>query len=193
MSVEPIRDTALVSQLCVQCGLCCSGVLHPSAALMQDEGDFARSIGMDVVARQKDGEVRLYASLPCSRLSGTACGIYGQRRPIVCGTYFCHLAKNLDSGAIPFDDALAKVARAQALVRDIASEMEPGATIADAFDRLDEGGPDDEAAGGGATSGVEAGVARPRHTVRGKLLVATLTMLLDRYFRPPDKAVLKRS
>ena len=74
-------DCAQASELCTQCGLCCMGAIHGRAVLFEDELQPARDIGLPVL---DDAERPLFA-LPCPKLAGTSCTIFG-KRPRVCGS-----------------------------------------------------------------------------------------------------------
>lgn len=111
------------SALCTQCGLCCTGALHNAAVLDPDEIEAARALGLPVLDREKPG-----FALPCPRLDGTICTIYGSR-PSVCGRYKCQLLQDLEGGAVELDEALGKVGIAKALRREAEEAMPEGMTL----------------------------------------------------------------
>lgn len=116
------KQPALLSQLCVDCGLCCSGALFDHAVIKPDEVAFARMIGLDADATSDGARF----ALPCHFLAGSACTRYGQQRPSICGEFFCELAWRLDDGGIEEAAAHALVAKAKALVADLAPLLLPG-------------------------------------------------------------------
>ena len=101
------------SRLCLECGLCCRGVLHPDALLDRDELEVAARHRLTVY-REPDGQ-DLFA-LPC-RLhehAGNACTIYEDRFH-VCRRYACDLLTLLRNGGIAIDDALDIVRKARSI------------------------------------------------------------------------------
>ena len=90
--------------------MCCDGTLFLRAALDEDERDQFAGSGLDYV-EQND---RLYFNLPCPKLCGTACSIYGAR-PKVCGSYRCKLLQGVEAGDMAVGDAIVHVEAARAL------------------------------------------------------------------------------
>lgn len=111
------------SELCTRCGLCCTGALHDTAKLDADEVVGATALGLPVVDRESP-----CFALPCPKLEGTLCGIYGNR-PRVCGRYRCGLLQKLEAGDVSFEAAAAKVDSAQGLVARVRDLAPPGMTL----------------------------------------------------------------
>lgn len=111
------------SELCTQCGLCCTGALHDRALLEEDELGTAAGLGLPVSNEPKPG-----FSLQCPKLAGTVCTIYPDR-PRVCGRYRCGLLQRLEAGDIAFPEALEVVTTARALVDALRSLMPAGMTL----------------------------------------------------------------
>ena len=132
MSHEPTGTLSLGSQLCTQCGLCCTGALHNFAVLEPDELEFARELGLNL---REDGQPGF--ALPCSYLQGCACTTYG-RRPKVCGRYACQLLDDVREEKMLIDDALAHVKKAKELYRRVEALLPPGMTMPQARLRLKE-------------------------------------------------------
>jgi hypothetical protein len=124
----PIKNDKELSQICVTCGFCCSGVLYDQAPLEDEEADFARSIGLDVGPIPGSDTGRLRFKQPCPHLCGTACSIYGRRRPNICSRFFCELAAKFDRGEITQAESISKVRRAQKLLLAIEPLLLPGET-----------------------------------------------------------------
>ncbi len=126
--VEPTTrdDRVRGSELCTRCGLCCTGALHNAAKLDEDEISAATALGLPILERAKPG-----FALPCPRLAGTVCTIYGNR-PRVCGRYRCGLLQQLEAGEVNFKAALAKVETAQELIDRLRKLMTRGMTLPDA-------------------------------------------------------------
>lgn len=159
-------DSSLGSALCTQCGLCCTGALHNAAVLDPDEIAAARALGLPVLDRDKPG-----FALPCPRLDGTICTIYGSR-PRVCGRYKCQLLQDLEAGAVDLDEALDKVGVAKGLRREAESAMPEGMTLPEAR-KLAQMAPKTHA--GDAAGGCESAQLKLRSTA--------LNLYIDRYFR----------
>jgi hypothetical protein len=92
------------SELCTQCGLCCTGAIHDGVSVKRSEVSRLRTLGFAI----REGE-DLSFPLPCPRHSGTLCSIYDSR-PRSCARYRCQLLLNLDTGLVSLSDAL-QVAR----------------------------------------------------------------------------------
>lgn len=158
-------DRSRGSELCTQCGLCCSGALHSAAVLDSDEIESALVLGLHVLDREKPG-----FALPCPRLQGTVCTIY-ESRPRVCARYKCQLLLDVEAGATKFGDAVAKVATAKDLVRRAQDLMAEGMTLPMARTL----GQKDPAA---VPEAQERGVNMPL-----KLAITSLSLYLDKHFR----------
>ena len=122
---EPIAaDRLRGSELCTQCGLCCTGAIHDKALLEPDEVEDARSLGLPVLT----GAVAPGFALPCPRLNGTVCSIY-RERPSVCARYKCQLLQYLECGQITFDNASAQVWAALDLAAQVKARMAADMTV----------------------------------------------------------------
>src|SRR5688572_9037693 len=107
-------DIAQASQLCIDCGLCCTGVIHDAAVLDADEVAPAGELGLTLL----QGSPRPGWSFPCAALEGRLCGIFG-RRPRVCSRYKCQVLVELLGGTLTFDDAAARTSHAMQLYADM--------------------------------------------------------------------------
>src|SRR4030095_16895710 len=96
------------SELCTQCGLCCSGALHNYVAL--DVGETGDD-GL-VLSTVPDGRPGL--TLPCPLLAGCSCSIYGNR-PHACQRYKCQLLLDVESKQTDLASAADKVREAKRL------------------------------------------------------------------------------
>ena len=92
LSANLVPTMSVGSQLCTQCGLCCTGALHDTASAEPEEVEALRNHGMQVITGEKLG-----FSLPCPQLKGTSCGIY-KDRPHVCSRYRCQLLRDVEGG-----------------------------------------------------------------------------------------------
>jgi len=119
-------DAAAASELCTQCGLCCTGAIHNDVLLPLDEAKLAKAFGLTVEDRGK-----LVFQLPCPRLDGTRCSVY-DRRPSPCRQYRCQLLRHLDAGDISIDEAVEKVRVAKGLIEQATTALPEGTTLPEA-------------------------------------------------------------
>lgn len=94
--------------------MCCRGTLHGWATLQPGERRMAEQSGLDVFEAEDGPAFRL----PCPRLDGTACEIYGHR-PATCSGYRCRLLDDYLAGRVELDAAQALVGRALELGAEI--------------------------------------------------------------------------
>lgn len=132
MKAEQSQTLSRGSQLCTQCGLCCTGALHNFAVLEPEELDFARELGLNL---REDGQLGF--KLPCSYLRGCACTTY-DNRPKVCGRYVCQLLDDVNQGNLHIDNALAHVKKAREMYRRVEALLPTGVTMPEARLRLKE-------------------------------------------------------
>ncbi len=123
---QPVPDmTVNSSLLCLACGLCCTGVLHPYARLTPDETGLALSLGLTVDSfKERPG-----FHLPCPLYQHPCCSIYTAPRPRVCGDYQCDLLKKFLAGAISPEESLYIIGRARELLAKVTAQLPPGDTF----------------------------------------------------------------
>lgn len=143
------------SALCTACGLCCSGALHDNAILEDGEVQTAEALGLPV--DQTSAEQRF--SLPCPKLEGSFCTIYGSR-PRVCGAYACRLLEQVRGGR-SLDSALPLVAEARRLGCELEAVLPPGMSL----------------------PAIRAGLSEGSLPAPLQLRAFALTHYLDRHFR----------
>ena len=107
-------DIAQASQLCINCGLCCTGAIHDAGALDADEIAPAAEHGLALLT----GSTRPGWAFPCAALEGRLCGIFG-RRPRCCSRYRCQVLVEYLDGALTFDEAAARTRHATQLFSDL--------------------------------------------------------------------------
>ncbi|WP_310468226.1 YkgJ family cysteine cluster protein [Sphingomonas sp.] len=112
------------SALCLDCALCCHGVLHDRADLEAEEVDQMRALGIEI---ERTGDDASFI-LPCPKVAGTVCTIYDQR-PSCCSGYRCGLLDNYTSGRITRDTALSYVAEAKRLLQLLGETLPPGQSL----------------------------------------------------------------
>ena len=164
-SIAEPADVSLGSSLCTECGLCCTGALHNFAVLEPEETDIARGMGFTLRTVGKPG-----FALPCPKLNGTYCSIYGER-PKVCKRYRCALLNGLEDGSIGFDDAATAVAGARRLFDQVHSLLPDGMTIPMARAEFE------------APPSVGNAAGNRSSNMRLKLAITALSLFLDRHFR----------
>lgn len=113
------------SDLCLQCGLCCSGALFSRAPLAAEEAERCYSLGLS----RYEHRGAPWFGLPCTRLDGTRCTIY-EGRPAVCRTFRCRVLRRFEDGRIGRDAALEAIATARNLL-DRAARHGPEARLAE--------------------------------------------------------------
>ena len=86
--------------LCLTCGLCCSGALFDHGDLQPGEIGPLIALG----AKLCSGDTPRLA-FPCALLSGKACSAY-DHRPTVCSNYRCELLIRRERGLIDNSEAL---------------------------------------------------------------------------------------
>lgn len=109
-----------LSELCLACGLCCDGSLfkHVRVTPAEREGLVALGIG---VSPKRGAD---FMALPCGKLEGTACTIYGVR-PGGCRRFVCAIGRRLDAKEVPGEAALAVVRELQARVAALREAWPP--------------------------------------------------------------------
>ena len=118
-------EAANGSELCLSCGLCCSGALYSHAKIDPDEIDHARRLGLPVEPFSE----RFRFRLPCPLHRDDACSIYEARRPQVCYAYQCDLLKNYRIGTISRESGLRIVRRARDLQAAVVAKMPAGCSF----------------------------------------------------------------
>ena len=88
------------SDICTDCGLCCSGALFDHGELTDAEVPDARALGL----RIEDAGERTRFRQPCSALVANCCTIYAMR-PGVCRSYRCQLLKRFELAEIDPEEA----------------------------------------------------------------------------------------
>lgn len=103
--------------LCLACGLCCSGELFPFVEIEPEE---ARRIAARRLPLHDEGR-RLQQ--PCPAFDGR-CRIY-EERPRKCADYACDVLAAVEAGTMTLADAAALIDRARAMARSVRARV-PG-------------------------------------------------------------------
>jgi Fe-S-cluster containining protein len=114
--VSLVRMTAIdPSALCLECGLCCQGVVFSGVRLHEDEVEWAKKKRLDVLTYPGGHAFRS----PCTLLrEETKCGAY-EERPRRCRAFECKTLVSYTSGAIDLGTALASLDEIISLKEDI--------------------------------------------------------------------------
>jgi hypothetical protein len=108
--------------LCMACGLCCTGRLFIWVKLKAAELDAAEQLGMQVF--RSDPTQRGF-SQPCP-LWHEKCSIYDSSHyPRACRAYRCKLLKKLEREEISFPEALQKVSDTKEAIREVENRLPP--------------------------------------------------------------------
>jgi hypothetical protein len=110
--------------LCVGCGLCCDGTLHPKADLEPGEARLLGSAGLEVI----DGGRAFH--MPCPHSKKGCCSVFSNRPAAVCSNYECKLLRSTKNGDLTVAAAREKVLTAMALRAKVA-EHNPDAVLAE--------------------------------------------------------------
>ncbi len=113
-------------ELCLYCGLCCTGAIFDRAALKSDEIRFAKDHGLQYFTT---GNREFAFHLPCHLYLNNKCSIYSNR-PNACKRYRCDLLKRLMNGDLYLEDGKLIVFRVKSLMNSIdkqTSNVEPSA------------------------------------------------------------------
>lgn len=125
--MNPKDDT----QLCLECGLCCNGVLFARGELRPDDDhDRLLMLGLRLSLNQKSKTKNQKFHQPCSALDGCRCQIYSER-PVYCRQFECALLKQVKAGQIEpararriVKTALERADRVKQLLRELGSADE---------------------------------------------------------------------
>ena len=100
-----------MNDLCLACGLCCTGVVHTRVPLAADELDLARELEMEVALFEEGIGVHL----PCPQHRNGRCLAY-DRRPRACVHYQCELLQRCWQGEVTIESAISLVTQARKML-----------------------------------------------------------------------------
>lgn len=115
-SMNAVKPTDAVSQLCPNCGLCCNGVLFADVELRK--GDDSKQLTKLGLTLAKKGRGKLAFAQPCVCFDGKLCGIYAGR-PKRCRTFECGLLKRAQADGLEADAALRTISRTKRQVEKV--------------------------------------------------------------------------
>src|SRR6516162_9000223 len=119
------------SSLCLECGLCCNGVIFADGQLQPgDDAPHLRSLGLKFAPNQKPKIKNLKFLQPCACFDGRRCQIYSDR-PKYCREFECLLLKSVKAGRTDTPAALRiirnarlRVDKVKRLLRDLGNTEE---------------------------------------------------------------------
>jgi Fe-S-cluster containining protein len=103
------------ANLCLECGLCCNGVIFADVKLQPtDNARALASLGL----RLKTTPAVSKFNQPCSMFDGCRCKIYSER-PVHCRKFECALLGSVQSGELTSSSALRHIRKARRLAVQI--------------------------------------------------------------------------
>jgi hypothetical protein len=123
------------SRLCLECGLCCQGVLHGSVQVRRDEVAAVRRLGLPVV---ETGEEAVFPQ-PCPCHQGGRCTVY-EERPSACRGYHCKLLEKCEEGTLTWEEGLRHVRQVKGLVASLHRRLGPEGAAMGLWQRLQMSG-----------------------------------------------------
>jgi len=118
------------SSICVDCGLCCDGVLYDHAKVAPGEEERMVAAGLEVFDQGSDRVFRQ----PCPHSSCGGCTIYETRFQI-CHSFECKLLRSVKGGECSSVEAHEKIAAAKRLLDKVVT-MDPQARSAGGRQKL---------------------------------------------------------
>ena len=111
------------NSLCLECGLCCNGVIFTDVKLQRaDDADHLKGLGLPVSGgRAVAGSGRF--PQPCAALEGCRCRIYADR-PTYCRQFECLLLKHVQAGRLKASTARCTIHTARARAEQVSYLLE---------------------------------------------------------------------
>lgn len=107
------------NDLCLECGLCCNGVLFADGQLQPDDNSSRlEKLGLKLKQKPKTEGAKRKFIQPCAAFDGCRCGIYTER-PAYCRQFECLLLKRVASGETSRTEASRIVSRARCRVSKV--------------------------------------------------------------------------
>lgn len=116
---DPSESTPIpeAARLCLDCGLCCNGVLFDQVRLQP--GDQAKAL----TARGLKIKKGQWFNQPCTALCGTLCRLY-EDRPARCRDFECRQFRGVATGKISYESAAGRIAAVKEEVAGIERLLE---------------------------------------------------------------------
>ena len=115
-------------QICLSCGLCCTGLLFDHIDLKTDEIELASQLGLTPYQKKVDYDA---FRLPCSCFMDSKCSTYAHR-PKRCSHYQCKLLYEYLQRTTSFEESIKLVRKALSLMETVYQHiggMTPSKTI----------------------------------------------------------------
>ena len=157
--------------ICVRCGMCCSGVLFNRATIADAEVDMMTTVGLELLATPDGPSLKF----PCNALNACRCTIYDSR-PAVCSEYRCTTLQALDADEITVAEALKRIALTRDAVARLDAALQRGESVCSCRQRLRR-----------ELAASVPGASDPMLRFR----LGTLEILLDRYFRDAPRQIMR--
>lgn len=148
-------NTPDANSLCLECGLCCNGVIFADVQLQaEDNAEELRALGLKFLPNRKSQNAELKFQQPCTAFEGCRCQIYAQR-PRYCREFECLLLKNVKAGETDITEARRVIRSALQRLRTVKrllvelGDTDETVALAKRFRRTKrrlENGPSDDAA-----------------------------------------------
>ena len=107
------------NSLCLECGLCCNGVIFANGQLQpEDDAEHLSSLGLKFVPNRKSAIANRKFVQPCAAFDGCRCKIYSER-PRYCREFECLLLKNVKAGRVESAEALRVIRTARQRVEKV--------------------------------------------------------------------------
>jgi Fe-S-cluster containining protein len=101
------------NRLCLECGLCCNGVIFAKGQLEPgDDAQQLENLGLKLVAKRNPQSVTQKFHQPCAAFDAGKCNIYADR-PAYCRQFECALLKQVRAGSLDEFSALQTITRAR--------------------------------------------------------------------------------
>lgn len=107
------------NQLCLECGLCCNGVIFARGELQPEEDPARfRALGLTLQPARPSKDAGRKFKQPCTAFDGCRCQVY-RERPSYCRQFECRLLKCVQAGEIEIPDALRLIRSARRRVNAV--------------------------------------------------------------------------
>ena len=107
------------NSLCLECGLCCNGVIFANGQLQpEDDGEHLRFLGLKFEPNRQSQIVNRKFVQPCAALDCCRCKIYSER-PRYCRQFECLLLKSVKAGGTDMPEALRVIRTARQRVEKV--------------------------------------------------------------------------
>ena len=113
LTLASLKKSADSNPLCLECGLCCNGVIFANGQLQPgDDIEHLRELGLKLLPNRKSEIVNRKFHQPCAAFDGCRCQIYSDR-PQYCRAFECALLKKFQARKIEADSAWRTIRRAR--------------------------------------------------------------------------------